>query len=223
LATAAGTSINDVFLAATGGGLRRYLADLGRLPVGSLTASVPVSVRAEDADTVGNALTFLWAKLGTDVGDPITRLEMVAESTRLGKERVPTASSTVMDAYTVLLMLPVLGQAITGVGGVGPPAFNVVVSNVPGFTEQRYLDGSSLDEYYPLSLLFHGQGLNITAISNAGWFCIGYTGARDAVPHLQRIAVASGQALEELEAAYGTAGAGTKVPAGSAVGARPAV
>src|SRR3712207_8849119 len=44
------------------------------------------------------------------------------------------------------------------------PAFNVVVSNVPGFTEQRYLEGSSLDEYYPLSLLFHGQGLNITAI-----------------------------------------------------------
>src|SRR3712207_9555606 len=75
------------------------------------------------------------------------------------------------------------------------PAFNVVVSNVPGFTEQRYLEGSSLDEYYPLSLLFHGQGLNITAISNAGWFCVGYTGARDAVPHLQRIAVASGQEI----------------------------
>jgi diacylglycerol O-acyltransferase / wax synthase len=206
VATAADASLNDVFLAATGGGLRRYLADLGRLPIGSLTASVPVSVRAEGEDGVGNALTFLWAKLGTDIGDPITRLEAVRESTRLGKQRIPTASSTVMDAYTVLLMLPVLGQAITGAGGVGPPAFNVVVSNVPGFTEQRYLDGSPLAEYYPLSLLFHGQGLNITAISNAGWFCIGYTGARDAVPHLQRIAVASGQALEELEAAYGTAG-----------------
>jgi diacylglycerol O-acyltransferase len=223
VATAAGASINDVFLAATGGGLRTYLRDLGRLPVASLTASVPVSVRAESSDSVGNALTFLWAKLGTDVGDPVTRLEFVAESTRLGKERVPTASSTVMDAYTVLLMLPVLGQAVTGVGGVGPPAFNVVVSNVPGFTEQRYLEGSALHEYYPLSLLFHGQGLNITAISNAGWFCVGYTGARDAAPHLQRIAVASGQALEELEAAYGTATGAGDVPAVTAVPNRPAV
>jgi len=224
VATAAGVSINDVFLAATGGGLRRYLTDLGRLPLGSLTASVPVSVRAEGVDTVGNALTFLWAKLGTDIGDPVARLEAVTESTRLGKERLPTASSTVMDAYTVLLMLPVLGQAVTGVGGVGPPAFNVVVSNVPGFTEQRYLEGSSLDEYYPLSLLFHGQGLNITAISNAGWFCVGYTGARDAVPHLQRIAVGSGQALEELEAAYGTAGGAPKAASAvTAVTARRAV
>jgi WS/DGAT/MGAT family acyltransferase len=223
VATAAGTSINDVFLAATGGGLRAYLGELGRLPVESLTASVPVSVRAEGVDTVGNALTFLWAKLGTDVGDPATRLEMVSESMRLGKERVPEASSSVMDAYTVLLMLPVLGQAITGVGGVGPPAFNVVVSNVPGFTEQRYLEGSSLDEYYPLSLLFHGQGLNITAISNAGWFCVGYTGARDAVPHLQRIAVGSGRALEELEAAYGTAGRPAGSPAGSPSGSLSAL
>ena len=209
VAKAADVSINDVYLAATGGGLRRYLAELGRLPEQSLTASIPVSVRADEVDTVGNALTFLWAKLGTDIGDPIHRLESVSESTRLGKERVPMASSTVMDAYTVLLMLPVLGQAVSGAGGVGPPAFNVVVSNVPGFEEQRYLEGSSLDAYYPLSLLFHGQGLNITAISNAGWFCVGYTGARDAVPHLQRVAVNSGRALAELESAYGTAGGTT--------------
>ena len=85
VATAADASINDVFLAATGGGLRRYLADLDRLPIGSLTASVPVSVRPEGEDSVGTALTFLWAKLGTDIGDPISRLEAVSESTRLGK------------------------------------------------------------------------------------------------------------------------------------------
>ena len=230
VARAAGTSINDVFLAASGGGLRRHLAELGRLPEQSLIASIPASVPAKEPDAVGTALTFLWAKLGTDIGDPMTRLEAVCESTRLGKERVPTASSTVMDAYTVLLMLPVLGQAITGVGGVGPPAFNVVVSNVPGFEEQRYLEGSSLDEYYPLSVLFHGQGLNITAISNADWFCIGYTGARDAVPHLQRIAVNSGRALAELEAAYGTSSTTSRpapahvAPAHVApVAARPAV
>ena len=204
VATAAGASINDVYLAATGGGLRRYLTELGRLPERGLTASIPVAVRTEEPARVGNALTFLWSDLGTDVADPAARLAAVRESTRLGKERVPTASPAVMDAYTVLLMLPVLGQAVTGSGGVGAPAFNVVVSNVPGFGEDRWLDGSSLDAFWPLSLVFHGQGLNITAISNEELFCIGYTGARDAVPHLDRVAAHSGRALEELEAAYGT-------------------
>jgi diacylglycerol O-acyltransferase len=74
---------------------------------------------------------------------------------------------------------------------------------VPGLREPRYFNGSRLLEYYPLSLLFHGQALNVTAVSNAGQFCIGYTGCRDTLPHLQRIAVYSGDALEDLEAALG--------------------
>ena len=77
------------------------------------------------------------------------------------------------------------------------------MSNVPGLPQPRFFNGSRLEEYYPLSLLFHGQALNITAVSNAGRFCIGYTGCRDTVPSLQRIAVYTGEALEELEEVLG--------------------
>lgn len=217
VAKAADASINDVFLALCGAALRRYLDELGELPSASLTANVPVSVRPEaDPGTgpkVGTALTFLFAKLGTDIEDPATRLRAVRDSTRLGKARVPHASGSAMDAYTVMMMLPILSEAILGVGGIGPPAANVVISNVPGFTEQRYFDGSSVEEYYPLSLLFHGQALNITAVSNTASFCIGYTGSRDQVPHLQRVAVYSGEALEELESALGI-GARARAAAG---------
>jgi hypothetical protein len=90
---------------------------------------------------------------------------------------------------------------VLGVGGYGPPDANLVISNVPGLREARYFNGSRLEAYYPLSLLFHGQALNITGVSSAGTFCIGYTGCRDTLPHLQRVAVYSGEALEELEAA----------------------
>jgi diacylglycerol O-acyltransferase len=203
VAKAAGGSINDVFLAICGAALRHYLQDQDALPKESLTANVPVSVREEGEPRVGNAITFLYAKLGTDIEDPLQRLLVIRDSTRLGKSRLPDAPAVAMDAYTTLLMGPFLGQAMAGVGGYGPPAFNVVISNVPGFQEKRYFDGSLLEAYYPLSLLFHGQALNITAVSNAGSFCIGYTGSRDAIPHLQRIAVYSGEALEELEAALG--------------------
>jgi hypothetical protein len=169
----------------------------------SLTANVPVSVRAVEGAGVGNAITFLYAKLGTDIEDPVERIKAIRESTRLGKARLPQSGATAMDAYTALLMGPFLGQAMLGIGGHGRPASNLVISNVPGLKEERYIDGSKVLEYYPLSLLFHGQSLNITAVSNAGSFCIGYTGCRDSVPHLQRIAVYSGEALEELEEALG--------------------
>jgi diacylglycerol O-acyltransferase len=100
-------------------------------------------------------------------------------------------------------MGPFLAPAVLGVGGYGPPDANLVISNVPGTREPRYFNGSELKAYYPLSLLFHGQALNITGVSCDGTFCIGFTGCRDTLPHLQRIAVYSGEALEELEAALG--------------------
>lgn len=110
-----------------------------------------------------------------------------------------------MDTYTAVLMLPFITQAILGVGGRGRPASNVVISNVPGPAEARYLDGSKLEELYPLSLLFNGQALNITAVSYDGKFNIGYTGCRDSIPSLQRIAVYSGEELSRLEDALGIA------------------
>lgn len=203
VAGAAGGSLNDVFLAISGGALRRYLSELDALPEHTLTANVPVSVRPEGEAGVGNAITFLYAGLGTDVADPVERIRAIRASTQLAKERLPQAGGPMMDAYTSVLMGPFLAPAVLGVGGYGPPDANLVISNVPGLREARYFNGSRLEAYYPLSLLFHGQALNITGVSNDTTFCVGYTGCRDTLPHLQRIAVYSGEALEELEKALG--------------------
>ncbi len=203
VATAAGGSLNDVFLAVCGGALRRYLTELDALPEQTLTANVPVSVRPEGAAGVGNAITFLYTELGTDIADPVVRVQAIRASTQVAKGRLPEAGGALMEAYTSALMGPFLAPAVLGVGGHGPPDANLVLSNVPGLRETRYFNGSRLEAYFPLSLLFHGQGLNITGVSNADMFCIGYTGCRDTLPHLQRVAVYSGEALEELESALG--------------------
>ncbi len=203
VASAADASLNDVFLALCGAAIRRYLDEVGALPEQSLTANVPVSVREAVGASVGNAITFLYCSLGTDLADPLERIQAIRASTTLGKERMPRAGRGAMDVYTAALMGPFLSQAMLGFGGHGRPASNLVVSNVPGPAEPRFMDGSRLEELYPISLLFNGQALNITAVSYAGEFNIGYTGCRDSVPHLQRIAVYSGEALEELEKALG--------------------
>ena len=194
-------SLNDVFLAVVGGALRRYLTDQGQLPDEPLVANVPVSVRPEGAAKAGNSITFLYATLGTDIEDPIERIRAIRDSTRMGKRRLPSVGGAAMDAYTAALMLPFLSLAILGVGDRGTPFANIVVSNVPGMQEQRYLDGAELEEIYPVSLLFNGQALNITAVSYGGLFNIGFTGCRDSVPSLQRIAVYAGEELAKIEEA----------------------
>ncbi|UUZ60374.1 WS/DGAT domain-containing protein [Nocardioides sp. B-3] len=135
--------------------------------------------------------------------DPIERIARIKSSTRLGKERLPDVGGMAMDAYTAALMLPFMAQAIFGFGGRGKPASNPVISNVPGPAETRYLDGSQLIEFYPVSLLFNGRALNVTAVSYDGKFNVGYTGCRDSIPSLQRIAVYSGEELDKLEERLG--------------------
>jgi hypothetical protein len=45
----------------------------------------------------------------------------------------------------------------------------------------------------------HGNALNITCVSYAGTLNFGLTGARDTLPHLQRLAIYMGEALAEIE------------------------
>lgn len=201
IAKAADASLNDVFLTLCGGALRRYLIEHDKLPDTTLIANVPVSVREGTGASVGNAITFLYSTLGTDIDDPVERIAAIRESMRLGKARLPRVSGAAMDTYTLALMLPVMSEAILGTGGHTRPASNVVISNVPGPAEARYLDGSRMEEIYPVSLLFNGQALNITAVSYDGEFNIGFTGCRDSIPSLQKIAVYAGEELERLEAA----------------------
>ncbi len=101
----------------------------------------------------------------------------------------------------MLFMAPYILQMLSGLGGKTRPMFNVTISNVPGPTEPLYFNGARMEQMYPVSLLSHGQALNITVVSYAGQFNVGFTGCRDTLPHMQRMSVYMGEALDELEKA----------------------
>ena len=52
---------------------------------------------------------------------------------------------------------------------------------------------------YPVSLIAHGGALNITCLSYDGALNFGFTGCRDTLPSMQKLAVYTGEALDELE------------------------
>ncbi len=55
-----------------------------------------------------------------------------------------------------------------------------------------------LEALFPGPWIAHGGAINITCLSYAGTLNFGYTGCRDTLPNMQRIAVYTGEALDEL-------------------------
>lgn len=194
------TSVNDVFLAICSAALRRHLNDVRALPKSSLIAAVPVSLRDESTPAVeGNAVGFIWGSLGTDVADPLARLRLIHASMQVAKDNVRNVPPAIRQMFTMLTMAPAVGMLMTGLGAYIRPPMNVTISNVPGPDGTLYLNEAKLEAMYPVSIPLQGQGLNITCISYAGQLNVGFTGSRDCLPHLQRIAVYAGDALEELD------------------------
>ena len=201
VATAAKGTVNDVVLAITGSSLRRFLVELDALPTRSLIAMVPVNVRPKgDPGGTGNAVGAILASLATDIEEPHERLAAIVTSTRHAKDQLQGMSKSAIIQYSALVMAPLMLSFIPGAVGRIRPAFNIVVSNVPGPETPLYFRGWKLEEMYPLSIPFHGYGLNVTVQSYAGSLGFGFTGCRDTLPHLQRLAVYSNEAMAELEA-----------------------
>ena len=200
VAKAHGGTLNDMVLALCAAGLRRFLLERGALPDKPMTAMLPVNIRPKNDPGGGNAVGAILATLATDVADPVARLDTIITSTRRAKEQLQGMSRSAIMQYSTLLMAPAFLTQIPGAAGRLPPAFNLVVSNVPGSETPLYFRGWRAEALYPLSIPFAGYGLNITVNGYAGMLCFGFIGCRDAVPHLQRLAVYSGEALEELEA-----------------------
>ena len=202
VAGAAQCTLNDVVLALCGGALRRFLLERDSLPEKSLSAGIPVSVRPKDDEGTGNAISFIVATLGTDVDDAAERLRLIRSSVQHAKAHVQGLPRQAMLQYTMLLMAPTIVTLLTGIGGRTRPMFNVTISNVPGPDKPLYFRGAELLAIYPVSIVTHGQALNITCQSYAGSMNFGFTGCHTSMPSLQRLAVYAGEALEELEQAF---------------------
>jgi diacylglycerol O-acyltransferase len=196
IATATGTTVNDVLLAALSGSVRRYLIEQEALPKRTLTASVPVGID-RDEGTINAAAGFV-CPLGTDVEDPEGRLRGIHAVTSRGKRELVALSPDALQQFTLVGLLPIaLSQKIF----TAPPLFNFVVSNLVLSKEPLYLAGAKLLNLVPVSFLSDGYGLNVTLVGYGDKVTLGFVGCRDTIPHLQRLAVYTNDALDELEAA----------------------
>lgn len=185
---ATGTTVNDVVLTLAGGALRAYLDERGELPTSSLLATVPVSVRESSKRSQGaNKVSALFTKLGTDIEDPLERLEMLAERNRIAKDHHNAISADALQDWAEFAAPRVFGLAVRTYANLRlaekhPVVHNLVISNVPGPPVPLYFMGARIDAIHPLGPVFHGAGLNITVMSNAGKVHVGAIACRESVP-----------------------------------------
>jgi WS/DGAT/MGAT family acyltransferase len=210
IATKAGTKLNDVVLALSSGVLRQHLIGQGALPDRSLTAFVPISTRDSGDTSASNQVMGMICPLGTDIEDPKTRLETIfAESAKAKelssplKRLMPLVTDTVALGSPLGIQLLSLIYSRSNLANVLPPAVNVAISNVFGPKFTLYANGAELLHSYPVSIVTHGIGLNITLQSYRDHLDFGFIAGANILPDVQTMANALPAELVKLEAAYG--------------------
>lgn len=216
LATSHGAKLNDVVLALCSGALRRYLAERGGVPRKPLIAAMPISLRQPGNAEYTTQATLSLVNLSTHVADPVKRLHAIRDAAGAMKDLARSAQRAIPTDFPSIGMPWILqGLAslygITGVPGEIPPIANLVISNVPGPPVPLYAAGARMATYWPLSIVEHGLGLNITVVSYAGAMGFGFTTACAAVPDAHALSAALQSALAELEAASRPASAARPV------------
>ena len=206
-----GVSVNDVVMAMSAGALRTWLIDHDALPDAALVSMIPVSVR-DDATKgkLGNRVSAMLATLPTNLADPIERLGVVHEATKIAKSQQAAIPQGLVDDISDFAPPALVARAARVVFATGLlhrlPPFNVTISNVPGPNVAVYLGGARLLAQYPVSVVTDGQGLNITLVGYLGQLHFGLIACRELVPDVDRLA---GYLVDELTLLEEAAAAGT--------------
>jgi diacylglycerol O-acyltransferase / wax synthase len=200
---ARGTTVNDVIVSICAGAVRRWLVKHDDLPDEPLVAQIPVSVRTEEqVGTYGNRIMLMSAPLFTDEPDPIARLEETHAAMVDMKERHKALPASLLQNANELIPPAVFSRAARltfrlSTSRPGRPAWNLVISNVPGPQFPLYLAGAKLVANYPVSVITDGMGLNITVMSYDGHCDFGIVADRDLMPDVNEM---MGWLREELDA-----------------------
>ena len=198
-----GVTVNDVVVSLCAGAVRRWLLEHDELPVEPLVAQIPVSVRTEGQQgTYGNRILLMTAPLWVGEPDPLRRLQMTHEALAEMKERHRALPAELLQDANQFIPPAVFSRAARlsfSLASRGRPAWNLVISNVPGPQVPLYMAGARLEANYPISVVTDGMGLNITCMSYCGNIDFGLVADRDQMPDLWKLLGWLREALEELK------------------------
>jgi hypothetical protein len=156
-----GGSLNDAFLTAITGGLRRY-HDLHGTPVGKLRVNVPVSLRTAGDAASANAVSIARIELDAGEKDVAARFAEAGEAVRRARQEPVLPFADLAADASRLLPVDVIAEVAK--------TSDVTASNVPGLPATVWIGGAVLERLYPIVPTM-GAAANITMLSYAAQHC----------------------------------------------------
>jgi diacylglycerol O-acyltransferase / wax synthase len=175
-AHAADSSLNDAFLAAVAGGMRRYHQQ-HQAPVEALRVTMPINLRRPGDPPGSNRFTparFTLPVATVDAGDRMRQLGQLARRWR--KEPSLPLTNVIAGA---LNRLPVF--AATSILGSMLKAIDFVATNVPGSKQRTYLAGAEVVREYAFAPA-SGAAFSVALMSHVDQCCIGINADTSSVP-----------------------------------------
>ncbi|HEX9546622.1 MAG TPA: wax ester/triacylglycerol synthase family O-acyltransferase [Acidimicrobiales bacterium] len=193
VAKAAGTRLNDFFLAAVLGGLRRYHEQHHAAPA-RLRTSMPINIRDEQTgDVAGNRFAPARFTVPLQIKDPTERMKVV--HALVGQVRAEPALALVDPLALVLRRAPAF--VATGLFGSLLRSVDVITSNVPGIPVPIYLAGAQMLSQFPFGPR-SGAAINITLLSYLDQIHVGVNTDPAAVPDQAVFAACLTDGFDEL-------------------------
>ncbi|HEX8484000.1 wax ester/triacylglycerol synthase family O-acyltransferase [Sphingomonas sp.] len=202
-----GATVNDVVLSIVGGGLRAYLLAKNELPKETMTAMAPISVREEgEKAALGNLVSAMVVGLGTQIEDALERLRFVHAEAVNSKAMTNAVGAKTLADYSQLMPSALAGLAArlytrVGAANAHSPAFNCVVTNVPGSRVPMYFAGAKMVGMYSTGPLFDGMGLINAVYSYGDTIAISFTCDRAMMPDPDAYAAGLRAAFDAMKAA----------------------
>jgi diacylglycerol O-acyltransferase len=180
-------TINDLVLAATAGGLRRWL-EQSDAPLHAMRVKVPLSLHgpAEAGEALGNADAFFFVDLPVTEPDPRQRLLAIARECGTRK-RARDAQQLDTFLHEIAARSPSAGRVAVH-WTMNPHVFTLNVSNVPGPRHPLLLCGRPLRSVYALAEVADWHALRIAVFSACGTLTFGLCGDAEHIGELDALA-----------------------------------
>jgi diacylglycerol O-acyltransferase len=180
-ARVAGGSINDAFVAAVLGGLRRFHAEHGTM-VETLPLAMPVSLRRENDPLGGNR--FAGARIAAPLAEPdaAVRIRMIKDMVLEARDE--PAIGFLDNLSPVLTKLPT--SAIIELSASMMAASDLQVSNIRGLSHSVQLAGQKVLGMYPLGPR-PGVAAMVAMITYDGTCCLGFNLDPKVFPDIEQI------------------------------------
>ena len=194
-------TVNEVLLCCFDIGVHQFLTDHNHTFEKALFTNMPINLRKPGEQTGGNKIAIVPVKLAHGKTDPILRLRQIIENHRVVKLAAKRAHPGAFSYYTILIQTFALLFEVMRISSLVKPIANILISNVPGPKEERFLGDAKLLAVYPISTIVPGGGVNITLLTYNNTANVGIVCCDTNIKSLESMAHYFNDAFELLEKA----------------------